>query len=140
MTEKIEYNWVDASILLSILYNNDSKDGSADLANIIQTFDFIQHCGLTYLELTGALVRLTANNYITDNGNLTFNPSEFVISQYKKQKEGKKRIYVDMDLKFIEKLIGAKEWNKDYDIIKVNQNLIYGDLTEEKFKATEKFI
>jgi len=65
----LKRRWSDAWILLAVIYA--SREKPARLVDVIAAADFIQHAIVTYREMQGALGRLTAGGYITeDNGML----------------------------------------------------------------------
>lgn len=65
----------DAWVMLSVLYEHGYTGEAISLAQIIGACDFIEHAIITYDELTGALVRLTSQQYITEAGALRFLPT-----------------------------------------------------------------
>ncbi len=75
---KAEWQWTDAWILASVLFNRGSDD--CRLQDIIAVADFINHAIPTLAELHGALNRLLSGRLITIRKNAIFAPTESALA------------------------------------------------------------
>lgn len=125
----------DANILLTILQASESGKKNVTIGHIISGFDFMNHGIVTYDEMKGALSRLTTNNYISEPDDLQFLPSRSINDEFTSYKKKNKRLNFIAELEFIQNLIDAKEWSKDFDPVKANASFNYKGFTPEIYQG-----
>ena len=125
----------DAWVMLSVLYEHGYTGEAVSLAQIIGACDFIEHAIITYDELTGALVRLTSQQYITEAGALRFLPTSSILNQFNNYRQTNKRFNVQRDLQFITHTIHAGKWHPGFDYKKMNAGFRYPGLSFKDYQC-----
>src|SRR6218665_1677625 len=128
----------DALVLLSIIYASELGSKNVGIQIIIGAFDYIEHSIIRYEELNGALCRLNENLYISEVGKLEFLPSKMILDAFIKSKLISKNCHFRKELEFIKELINAKEWEKDFNYIAVNEKYKFEGFSKEKHQLACK--
>ena len=109
-TPRIQFNWADAWILLSIIHAS-RESGRATLRSIIAVADGIQHAVLNYGEADEGLARLIEAGHVIRDG-AHFRASAGVLSAY--DVFSKRAPGVREQERELERFLGAAPWSPEY--------------------------
>ncbi|MFO7938783.1 MAG: hypothetical protein R6U66_03430 [Bacteroidales bacterium] len=135
---KVQHENSDALVLLGIIYASDNGKKQATLTQIIRACDFIEHVIITYDELKGGLVRLVNDNNIVEMQKLLFIPSDTVSQKFFEYSKSKKRSNAREDLGFIKKLVNAKEWDRNVNLVEISKNYNFSGLDYDIYDSSCK--
>jgi hypothetical protein len=106
----IQFTWVDAWILLSIIYGSAER-GGATLRDIIAVGDGINHAIFNYGEMDDGLLRLIEGGHVVRDGD-RFRITDAVAAAYDGISRRVKAPMKQMDE--LQRFLGARQWSTDY--------------------------
>jgi hypothetical protein len=128
----VVYLWSDAWLLQAIALA--SQRGPATLARIIAAADAVNHALLTFDELHGGFVRLTAGGFVSET------EEHFTITQLVPSAtlSSIRNGGLMAGRRIASKFLGAEEWAPERSVRDPRNQVVYEGLTDERIHAAER--
>lgn len=108
----IQFTWADAWLLMSILYSK-KDDRTFDIADVVRTADVINHAMIMHSEIDEGIERLILGGYLSfDCNHLMLTDKSLQLNE----KVNKRKLSMTKEFEYIEKLLKAIPYTKDYKI------------------------